>query len=207
MKFIQQRIEKKLTALFGANVSFERMKISPFAGKVEAENMTVAGESPDQPLLTIRRIEGQIAVAKALAGQISVKMLVVEGPEVFLMRRPDGSLSIPPRPVRFAAESESESESRDWEFDAESIRVFDGRIRFQRDSTIAAVEGINCELKCQNDQVNIAAIELRGKTDVNGWLTALLSPSAALKFPGPVNANVRVEITLPLGAIFPSRRG
>ena len=195
MKFLQQPIEKKLSKLLGAAVTFERLKISPLAGRLEAENMIVAGDTPDRPLLTIRRIDARIAVTKALAGQIAVKSLLIEGPELFLIRREDGSLNIPARPPKLPADPDDESEG--WQFDAQSIRVQDGRIRFQQQSRIAAVEGINCELKCQDGKIDMAEIELRGKVDVNDWLSAF--PSAA--------ANIRVDITIPLDAIFPNRKG
>jgi uncharacterized protein involved in outer membrane biogenesis len=198
MKFLQQSIEKKLSSLLGANVTFGRLKISALSGRLEAENMTVAGDTPDRPLLTIRGIEAQIAVAKALAGQIVVKSLVIDGPEIFLIRREDGSLNIPKRPVKFASDAgqESTDESAGWQFEAQSILVRDGRIRFQRDSKVAGVESINCELKCQDGQIDMAAIELRGTVEMNDWLSAL----------PPAMANVRMGITLPFNAIFPNRK-
>jgi uncharacterized protein involved in outer membrane biogenesis len=198
MKFLQQSIEKKLSNLLGAKVTFERLKISALSGRLEAENMIVAGDTPDRPLLTIRGIEAQIAVAKALAGQIVVKSLLIEGPEIFLIRREDGSLNIPKRPVKFASDAPQESpdESAGWQFEAQSILVRDGRIRFQRDSRIAGMDGINCELKCQDGQIDIAAIELRGNVDIQSWLPTL----------APALANVRMEITLPFNAIFPNRK-
>jgi hypothetical protein len=193
MKFLQQPIEKKLSNLLGAKVTFGLLKISPLSGRLEAQNMIVAGDAPDRPLLTIRRIDAKIAVAKALAGQIDVKSLVIEGPELFLIRREDGSLNIPKRPPKFASDADEESSA--WRFEAQSIRVRDGRIRFQRDSQIAGVEGINCELKCQDGQIDLAAIELCGKVDVKDWFSAL----------PPALANVRMNITIPMDAIFPDR--
>jgi uncharacterized protein involved in outer membrane biogenesis len=192
---LQQRIERKLSALFGAKVTFERLKISPLSGRLEAEHMIVAGDTPDRPLLTVRKIDAQIAVAKALTGQIVVKSLLIEGPGIFLIRREDGSLNIPKRPVRFA--TKVDDESTDWQFEAQSILVRNGRVRFQRDSRIAGVDGINCELKCQDGQIDMAAIELRGNVDLKSWLSAL----------PPALANVRMEITLPFNAIFPDRKG
>jgi len=41
MKFLQQPIEKKLSALLGAKVTFARLSISPLSGKLEAEGMRV----------------------------------------------------------------------------------------------------------------------------------------------------------------------
>jgi len=196
MKLLQQPIEKKLSNLLGAKVTFERLKVSPLTGRLEAENMIVAGDTPDRPLLTIRKVDAKIAVAKALAGQIVVKSLLIDGPELFLARREDGSLGIPKRPVRFATDADGESTA--WQFEAQSILVQNGRIRFQRESGVAVVDGINCELKCHDGQIDMmAAIELRGTVDLNSWISAL--PSGL--------ANVRMEISLPLDVIFPNRKG
>jgi uncharacterized protein involved in outer membrane biogenesis len=160
MKLLQQPIEEKLSKLLGARVTFGWLKISPLSGRLEAENMIVAGDAPDQPLLTIRRIEAQIAVAKALAGQIVVKSLLIEGPELFLIRCEDGSLNIPKRPPRFASDAldESTDKSNSRQFEVQSVRVQDGRVRFQRDSQLAVVEAINCEFRCPDGQIDLAAI-------------------------------------------------
>ncbi len=160
MKLLQQPLEEKLSNLLGSKVTFGWLKISPLSGRLEAANMIVAGDMPDQPLLTIRRIEAQISVAKALAGQIVVKSLLIEGPELFLIRREDGSLNVPKRPVKFASDmpEESTDKSTPRQFEAQSVRVQDGRVRFQRDSQIAVVEAINCEFKCPDGQIDLAAI-------------------------------------------------
>jgi len=195
MKFLQQPIEKKLSALLGAKVTFARLSISPLSGKLEAEGMRVEGESGDRPLLSVGRIEAKMVVAKALMGQIVVKSLVVERPEVFLVRREDGTLNIPPRPAKISGEEKEEDGK--WEFEAESIRLKDGVIRFWRGGQVSVLEEIDAELKCDDrGKIDLAAIELRGKTDLQGWLDFL---------PPEATANVRVEITLPWRAIFPGR--
>ena len=195
MKFLQQPIEKKLSALLGAKVTFARLSISPLSGKLEAEGMRVEGESADRPLLSVGRIEAKIVVAKALMGQIVVKSLVVERPEVFLMQREDGKLNIPRRPEKISKDGDEEGAK--WEFEAESIRIKDGVVRFQRGAQVSVVEEIHAELKCDDrGRIDLAAIELRGKTDLQGWLDFL---------PPEATANVRVEITLPWRAIFPGR--
>ena len=56
MKFLQQPIERKLSRILGSQVTFDRLKISPLTGRLEAEGMTVAGVEAGKPLLVIRRI-------------------------------------------------------------------------------------------------------------------------------------------------------
>jgi uncharacterized protein involved in outer membrane biogenesis len=179
MNFLQQPIEKKLSNLLGAMVTFERMKFSPLAGRLAAEGVIVAGDTPDRPLVTIRGIDAQISVAKALTGQIVIKSLMIEGADIFLVRREDGSLNIPKRPPKSASDPDEESAA--WQFEAQSIRIKDGRIRFlHADSRVAKVEGINAELKCKEGKIDLAAIELL--------------------------VNAEMKITFPLDAIFPQRK-
>lgn len=206
MKFLQQPIERKLSSLLGAAVTFRGLRISPLAGRLEAEGMTVAGDEADKPLLFVRRIVAEISRTKALTGQLVVKSLVVEGPEIFLVRRSDGSLNIPPRPPKPPVVDEPADETGGWQFEAQSIRVEDGRIRFERDSQVAGVDEVSGELKCVNGQIDMAAIELRGTVGVNDWISAHFPAGAALIKSGPVEARIRVDITLPLEAIFPGRK-
>lgn len=163
MKFLQQPIEKKLSNLLGAKVTFDRLKISPLAGRLEAEGMTVAGEQPNRPLATIRRIDARIAVAKALSGQIVVKSLVVEGPEVLLVRGENGSLRIPK--ISGKKPGDKENESSGWEFAAHSIHVKDGRVCYEEGSRTIRMEGINGEFACRDGE-----IDLGGEFTVKGKL-------------------------------------
>jgi uncharacterized protein involved in outer membrane biogenesis len=206
MKFLQQPIERKLSSLLGAAVTFRGLKISPLAGKLEAEGMTVAGDTSDKPLLYVRRIIAEISRAKALAGKLVVKSLVIEGPEIFLVRQSDGSLNIPARAPKPPANEDAEDESEGWQFEAQSIRVEDGRIRFQQDSQIASVDEVSGELKLIDGQIEMAAIALQGTVGVNDWISAHFPAGAAFMQSGPVEARIRVDITLPLDVIFPRRK-
>ncbi|HEY1922848.1 MAG TPA: AsmA family protein, partial [Tepidisphaeraceae bacterium] len=94
MKFVQDTIEKKLSQLLNRQVTFERLSVSLLSGQVEAEGMMVAGDEPNRPLLSVTRISAKIAIAKALAGQISIKSLVIEGPALNLTRMSDGSINL-----------------------------------------------------------------------------------------------------------------
>jgi len=157
MKFLQQPIEKKLSSLLGAKVTFQRLKISPLAGKLEAEGMIVAGDSPNQPLLTVARIEAQIAVTRALAGQLVIKSLIVEKPEIFLNRQIAERLKKRPRTIP-KPPTQSDEDATAWQFEAQSISIESGQIRFQEGGYAAAAAQIRGELSCQNGKTQIKAM-------------------------------------------------
>jgi uncharacterized protein involved in outer membrane biogenesis len=165
MKFLQQPIEKKLSNLLGAKVTFERLKISPLTGKLEAEAMVIAGERADRPMVKVRRMDAQIAVAKALKGQIVVKSLLVEGPEILLVRGEDGGLRIPKLPAGVVPK-EAEEDGSGWEFAAQSIQVIEGSFCFENGSQVMRMSGISGNFKLRDGRVDLGDVELRG---IVGW--------------------------------------
>jgi len=200
MKFVQDTIENKLSQLLGRRVSFERLNISPLSGQIDAEGMTVAGDEPNRPLLSVARISAKVAIAKALAGQIVIKSLVIEGPTVNLIRRSDGSMNIPRRGKSPAVGGEQEK-ADGWQLEAQSIRVANGRITFEDllgKSGIALAEQINGEVTQLRE--GRAAVELRGSVDITKCLAAL-PPAIPLplalrgwKSEAPVDVQVRLDI-------------
>ena len=100
MKFLKQTIEKKLSSLLGAEVTFEDFSVSPLMGRVEATNLIITGDEPGKPILTVRRVDAKIAMGKILSGELEIKSLVVESPEVVLKRRDDGSFNLPRPPKK-----------------------------------------------------------------------------------------------------------
>jgi uncharacterized protein involved in outer membrane biogenesis len=130
MNFLQPTIEAKLSAALGAEVKFGQMKLSLRSRKFIAENMTVAGESPDRPMLTVRRISAQLSAAKALLGQISIKEVLIEGPQLLLTRK-----FRPPPPGRGSGK-----------FEARTIRVEQATVAFQKDSRVVSAEQISAAI-------------------------------------------------------------
>jgi uncharacterized protein involved in outer membrane biogenesis len=147
VKFIRQTIEKKLSSLLGAEVTFGDFKVSPLLGRVEALNLRIAGDEPGRPLLTVRRMDAKVAIAKILSGELEIKSLVVEQPEVFLKRRNDGSFNLPRRPPATAAKPGEKSETQ-WHLEAQSIRVVGGRFNYEHDAYRATAEQLSGEMKC-----------------------------------------------------------
>lgn len=148
MKILQEPIERKLSRLLGRRVTFQRLNVSPLAGRLDAEGMTIAGEEPDPPLLSVAHISATIAVTKALAGQFVIKSLQIDGPTISLIRRGDGSFNLPHRD---AANAESdEDKAGGWRLEAPSIRIASARVSFEdrTDGSVhrASAEQINGEL-------------------------------------------------------------
>jgi hypothetical protein len=94
MSMLQPMIEKKLSELFGSAVRFERMKFSVFSGSVDAYGMTVAGESPDRPLLKIGHVFAEMSITKALSGQLVIKSAKLSDGEIHLAVQPNYKLDI-----------------------------------------------------------------------------------------------------------------
>ena len=66
MGILQQPVQSKLSQLIGAEVRFEELKVSLLAGSIEARGVTVAGDDPARPVLTIRKVRAEISIPRAL---------------------------------------------------------------------------------------------------------------------------------------------
>src|SRR5437763_16567803 len=91
MAILQPAIERKLSSLLGAPVTFDKLNVSLIGGSIEALGVR-AGD-----FLTIAKIRAEIAIKKALKGVIVVKSLTIERPAVTIARRDDGTLNFPRR--------------------------------------------------------------------------------------------------------------
>jgi uncharacterized protein involved in outer membrane biogenesis len=150
VKFFKQVIENKASALLGTAVTFGELSVSPLMGRVEATDVRIAGNEPGRPLLTIRRMEGRVSIARLVAGEFEIKSLVVEDPVVFLRLKQDGTFNLPRGGSSTPAEGKRKSE---WKLEAESIRVLGGTFEFQRNSYVATAEKISGEMKCHRGMI------------------------------------------------------
>jgi hypothetical protein len=188
MNFLLPRIEAKLSEILGSEVHFRKLKVSPHAGALIAENMTVAGTSPGRPILTVERITARIAIARALRGQIAVKEMLIESPELFL----DSKI---PRPNSPSPPTGS--------FPAESIRVENGKLTWQSGSFVATAEQISAELKQQDGAIaftaSIAQFARLGRAQVNGKIA---TDDLARLFDSPASADLHFEPGLHIALKF-----
>src|SRR5688500_10224175 len=97
MGLLQEPVERKLSALVGAEVTFENLSVSILSASVDARGVTVAGDDPAAPVLTIKRVRAELALAKALRKEFVVKSLTIEGPVLSVVRRADGRTNLPRR--------------------------------------------------------------------------------------------------------------
>jgi len=146
---LQQPIQRKLSALLGAEVTFDKLNFSLLGGSIEAVGVKVGD------LLTVDRVVAKVAVARAIKGEIVVTSLTIERPVVTLVRSADGSFNLPKSKKNESAKSPSDKddaasdadESR-WSFDVEKVLLIDGQIQLSAgESYRASIEKLLLELK------------------------------------------------------------
>lgn len=123
MSITQNFVERKLSALLGSQVTFEKFSVSPLSGTIEAAGVRV-GEGAD-PLLTIVLVRMQVSLKQALKGEIAVKSITVEKPVVWFS--PD---KLPARPASRGSEPEPKDDASDktrWKFDVQKLFLIDGQ--------------------------------------------------------------------------------
>src|SRR5688572_2773146 len=97
MGLLQHPVQRKLSALIGAEVTFEKLNVSLLGGSLDAYGVTVAGDDPSLPVLTIKRVRAELSLAKALKKEIVIKSLTIEWPILSIVRRADGRTNLPQR--------------------------------------------------------------------------------------------------------------
>ena len=146
MPILQGAIERKLSALLGAQVTFDKLNLSLFKGAIEVLGVRVGD------IATVARVNIEVAIGRALKGEFVVKSLTIERPVVNLVRRADGSLNLPKRPPRAPPAAEAppdivkDEESGRWTFDAEKVLLVDGQINFTAGAYRASVEKLLAEM-------------------------------------------------------------
>jgi uncharacterized protein involved in outer membrane biogenesis len=146
MALLRQPIQRNLSALLGAEVTFEKLNLSVLSGSIEAAGVRIAAGSDLPPVLTIARVKAAVAVGRALRGEIVIKSLVIEKPVVTVVRRADGTTNIP-RPVRppgggsdaapappMPSNDNDDADKSRWTFDVEKLLVVDGELSFSDES-------------------------------------------------------------------------
>jgi uncharacterized protein involved in outer membrane biogenesis len=158
MALLQQPIQRKLSALLGAAVTFDKLNLSLLSGTIEAVGVTVAGEDRSSPLLTVARVRAEVAVARALKGEIVVRSLTIERPVVRFVRRADGTTNLPKRDKKPddattppATNDDAGNDKTSWKLDVEKLLVVDGEVHVRLDAYELAVPRVLIELKRTRD--------------------------------------------------------
>jgi uncharacterized protein involved in outer membrane biogenesis len=193
MAIIQPAIERKLSALLGVPIKFEKLSVSLLGGSIEATGVT-AGD-----FLTIAKVRADVAVTRALKGEIVVKSLTIERPEVV----------IKPRAKRVANEVENERKpaARDnddddgdrtrWRFDVEKLLLLDGSIELRLENYELASPRVLVQLTRQGDgysvtllaervarqdrQMDVGEVGITGRIDGASDLLAIADAAASLE--------------------------
>jgi hypothetical protein len=207
---LQQPIQRKLSALIGADVTFEKLNLSLLGGSIDAIGVTVAGRDKSlPPVLTIARVRAEVSIKRALKGEIVVKSLAIERPVVNVVRRSDGATNLPERveadiaapptpPALTASPDEEEDKSR-WSFDVEKVLLVDGTAHVAIDLTggtyRASVEKLLAEMKRSGDGYALTVVadsvgrrdvqvdlgQLRGTGTIGGAADLTAQPRASLE--------------------------
>jgi hypothetical protein len=145
MGLLQQPVQAKLSKLIGAEVRFEHLSVSLLGGSIEARGVTIAGDNPAEPVLTIRRVRAEISIPRALKKEIVVKSLTIEAPVLSVVRRADGGTNLPkpikppddepetPPAPRAKAEAADDGAGGAWRLEAQRVLLVDGSVRYHAD--------------------------------------------------------------------------
>jgi len=160
LPFLEELLEKKLSEMLGADVSFDRVKLSPLSGKLEVLNLAAKARGESQAFLTVARIEAKIAMAHALKQEIAIQSLRIE--------RPDVRLPLPMTPERRESSTETTEASKPWQFEADDVLVVDAVVRFDGAKYRAIAENTTLSLKRDASGIAITLMtETLGRVEPN----------------------------------------
>jgi hypothetical protein len=162
MNIPRQLIERKLSEFLGTAVTFESLSASVLGGSIEAHGVRVEGASRNQPLLTARRVKGQVSLGKALQKKIAVTSLRIEGMTIDVARDDRGKWNLPAWTAKLQSTTAAGAKTADddaapsWEFAVEKISLVDceTRVRIRPDYAFAAKRIVG-ELRQERDAVTI----------------------------------------------------
>jgi hypothetical protein len=193
MGILQQPVQAKLSKLLGAEVRFENLNVSLLGGSIEARGVTVAGDDPSEPVLTVRRVRAEISVPRALKKEFVIKSLTIEAPVLSVVRHADGRTNLP-KPIKGAddeggARPDEAKEDRKpapaddsaggaWKLEAQRVLLVDGAVRYRAEATPGggqaldlAAESILAELKAASGGFDftciVESVTSRGATPVD----------------------------------------
>lgn len=153
MGLVRGQIEKRLSAMLGLNVSFDKFNFSLLGGSVEAQGVTITGPDPSAPpLLTIRRVRAEISLGAALKKEFVIKSLTIEKPVVTMTRGADGRINLPSKPgsatTSETSTDEASGDGDSWKLDAQKVLVVDAEVHYhEANGYRASIDGLLAELK------------------------------------------------------------
>jgi uncharacterized protein involved in outer membrane biogenesis len=199
MRLVRQQVEKRLSAMLGAELTFEKLSFSLLSGTIEALGVTVStGRTASQPLLTVRRLKAEVSLGAAFKKELSITSVTIEKPIVHLTRDTDGQLNLPSKPLsdtpRQTTDTTTDNDASDesgssWKFEAKKILVIDGELHFTDANTgyRASIEPILADVKQANGGFEFTVMAERARrTDQPAELGALRLHGHARNMPSPL---------------------
>jgi hypothetical protein len=87
--------ERELTRALDVRTRIERLRFSPFTGRLQITNLLLSGKQDDRPLLRIRSLTLEVLLLTLWQKEIILSRLSVEGPEVWVARTAEGFFWLP----------------------------------------------------------------------------------------------------------------
>jgi uncharacterized protein involved in outer membrane biogenesis len=216
MRLVRQQVEKRLSAMLGAEVTFEKLNFSLLSGTIEALGVTVTtGRTGPQPLLTVRRLKAEVSLGAAFKKEISISSVTIEKPIIHLLRGADGQLNLPSKSLsdapRQTTDTSSDSDTSDasgssTKFEAKKILVIDGELHFTDAKTgyRASVEPILADVKQANGGFEFTVMAERAqRTDQPAELGALRLHGHARNMPTPLQwQQARITASIQTGEML-----
>ena len=150
MAILQPVIERKLSSLLGAKVTFDKFSVSPVKGLIEAAGVRVASDDAATPLLTIVLVRAQISMKQAIKGEIVVKSITVEKPVIHLE-----SGQLPHRLPAAPSEDGNANDKSSWKFDVEKLFIIDGQATLRFGSFELSTGRMLLDLKRAGDDYSL----------------------------------------------------
>lgn len=210
MALLRHPIQRKISHMIGADVSFEHLNVSLLGGSLDARGMRVVtgDDGGAEPLLTVDRIRAELSLSRAIRGEIVIKSLTVDRPVLSLVRGPDGSLNLPkpldddapadtatpPAPHGTSDAAAKPSRST---VEIDKVLLVDGEVRFRQGDYRAAASGILLDLSRasggfdvtmiaetvsrQDRPAHFGTVRATGRLDGTDDVTALANASLDLR--------------------------
>ena len=189
-------IEEKASAALGRKVDVGNLSLSLFTGSLAADNLSIADDAKfsKSPFLTAKSIKvGVELIPLILRKDLNITNIVIESPEVTLLRNPGGEWNYssfgasaaksqgkegtPPPQTPPPQQAEKPASSSAGEFSVEKLELRSGRV---------VIGSVNTQKRSTYDKVDLTASNVSLTTKFPVTLTANLPGGGNLKLDGTV---------------------
>ncbi|MDQ3440591.1 MAG: hypothetical protein M3478_09620 [Planctomycetota bacterium] len=164
MRLPKEFVERKLSAALGARVTIDALNVSLLGGSLDITGVTVTTHGAIEPVLIVRRIKADVAMAAMLRKEVVIKSVVIEGSTVSIVRGADGATNLPkrdakPTPAIVATQDETDDDTPSaWKLAAEKVQLLDGSVHYRDGAYHASAERIVGELLQKPDGVHVTVL-------------------------------------------------